>query len=147
MKEQAIIKQIRGKYPELEVSLNERTNRIWVRGAEKDAFKDPLQYLKDDLKFGHITTITADDDREKVRIIYHLVRDVEERAYLNFEVDIDREDPIIETVTDIYPAANLYEREEFDLVGVTFEGHPNLKRLMLPEDTPEGEHPLRKSET
>lgn len=144
MKEEEIIERIEDKFPDLTVSLNERTNRIWIKGTSKADFKDQLRFLKEDLKFGHITTITADDDREKIRIIYHLLRDIEERAYLNFQVNVERENPEIATVTDIYPAANLYEREEYDLVGVTFKGHPNLERLMLPKEKPEDYHPLRK---
>lgn len=144
IKEAELIGKIEKKFPDVEVSLKERTNRIWVKDVDMNGFKEILRFLKEAMEFDHLSTITADDDTEQIRIIYHLVRDIEERAYLNLEVDIDRETPKISTITDIYPAANLYEREEFDLVGVEFQGHPNLERLMLPKDTPEGKHPLRK---
>jgi formate hydrogenlyase subunit 5 len=57
---------------------------------------------------------------------------------------VSREKPVTQTITDILPGANLYEREVFDLLGVTFDGHPNLERLMLPENWPKGEYPLRR---
>jgi NADH-quinone oxidoreductase subunit D len=57
---------------------------------------------------------------------------------------ISREKPVTQTITDILPGANLYEREVFDLLGVVFEGHPNLKRLMLPDLWPQGDYPLRR---
>lgn len=144
MDEDTIIGEIETQFPEFSVHFNERMGRIWIREVPKDSFKQCLEFLKEELKFGHLTTITADDDTEKIRIIYHLIRDIEERGSLNLQVDIEREPPTISTVTDIYPSANLYEREVFDLVGVEFKGHPNLKRLMQPEDVPEDMHPLRK---
>jgi NADH:ubiquinone oxidoreductase subunit C len=48
------------------------------------------------------------------------------------------------TVSDLLPPAGIYERQIHDLFGITFEGHPGLKKLMLNEDWPENEHPLRK---
>lgn len=144
MDEENLIEKIEMQFPDVNVHFNERMGRIWVRDVSKDSFKNCLEFLKDELDYGHLTTITADDDTEQIRVIYHLIRDVEERSSLNLEVGIDRNDPTIETVTDIYPAANLYEREEFDLVGVNFEDHPNLQRLMQPKDVPKDKHPLRK---
>jgi NADH-quinone oxidoreductase subunit B/C/D len=59
------------------------------------------------------------------------------------KVPLSGQNPVTESVTDIWPSANWYEREAFDLLGVGFEGHPNLQRLIMPHDW-EG-HPLRKS--
>lgn len=65
-----------------------------------------------------------------------------ERRRLRIRVGITAVDPTLTSVTDLFPGANFYEREAFDLFGVVFTGHPDLTRVLLPDDW-EG-HPLRK---
>jgi NADH-quinone oxidoreductase subunit C len=64
------------------------------------------------------------------------------KQYIRLRVMVDEADPAVESITPVWPAANFYEREVFDLFGVRFEGHPNLRRIMMPDDW-KG-HPLRK---
>jgi NADH-quinone oxidoreductase subunit C len=70
------------------------------------------------------------------------VYSVKHNHRLSFKVRVARDNPKIPSVVSIWPAANWHERETFDLVGIIYEGHPFLKRILLPEDW-EG-HPLRK---
>jgi NADH-quinone oxidoreductase subunit C len=77
----------------------------------------------------------------RFQLSYHIVsHKFKERIRLR--VLVDGESPAVESITAVWPAANFYEREVFDLFGVRFEGHPNLRRIMMPDDW-QG-HPLRK---
>jgi NADH-quinone oxidoreductase subunit C len=71
------------------------------------------------------------------QILSHSYKD-----YIRLRVLLDGEDPTVESIVPIWPSANYYEREVFDLFGIRFEGHPNLRRIMMPDDW-KG-HPLRK---
>jgi NADH-quinone oxidoreductase subunit C len=57
-------------------------------------------------------------------------------------VEVDRGNPVIPSVADVWPAADWHEREAYDLMGITFSGHPDLRRILCPDDWPG--HPLRK---
>ncbi len=77
----------------------------------------------------------------RFQVTYHILsHGFKERVRLIVMVDGD--DPVVDTITGVWPSANFYEREVFDLFGVRFAAHPNLRRIMLPDEW-EG-HPLRK---
>ena len=77
----------------------------------------------------------------RFQISYHIVsHTLKERIRLR--VMLDEAQPSVDTMTAVWPSANYYEREVFDLFGVRFDGHPNLRRIMMPEDW--SGHPLRK---
>ncbi|HHC09564.1 MAG TPA: NADH-quinone oxidoreductase subunit C [Actinobacteria bacterium] len=67
---------------------------------------------------------------------------IRDRLRLRIRVPVPGDDPVVPTITGVYAGANFYERETWDLFGIEFEGHPDLARLLLPDDW-EG-HPLRK---
>jgi formate hydrogenlyase subunit 5 len=87
-----------------------------------------------------LSTITGTDLGTEIELNYHM----DCGGAVTLKTRVSREKPVTQTITDILPGANLYEREVFDLLGVIFEGHPNLERLLLPESWPQGEYPLRR---
>ena len=91
--------------------------------------------------FEDMTAVDWFPSAPRFQLSYHLLsHPYKERIRLR---DVARQsDPAIESITPVWPGANYYEREVFDLFGIRFEGHPNLRRIMMPDDW-EG-HPLRK---
>jgi len=93
------------------------------------------------LGFDMLGMVTAVDFGEDFELIYRL-RSREMRVGMIVRTRVPRENPAVASVTDLWPAANWHEREVYDLFGLTFEGHPDLRRILLPDDWVG--HPLRK---
>jgi NADH-quinone oxidoreductase subunit C len=104
-------------------------------------------YLQKDLRYTFLSSITAVDWPERIPrfdVVYHLLS-IPNQSQLRLKVRVGqrREDhPSVPTVTGIWPGANWYEREVYDLFGITFAGHPDLRRILMPIDWTT--HPLRK---
>ena len=112
----------------------------------RDQLHEVARVLRDtpDLRFAFLAELTAVDvwPREpRFELVYVLVS-IEHRLRLRLKVRLDGTDARAATVTDIWPAANWLEREVWDLFGIVFDGHPDPRRLLMPEDW-EG-FPLRK---
>ncbi len=119
-----------------------RERRIFI-DTSSDKLRDLIIRLGKIAGPLHISTITGIDCKEYLELIYH-IWSMSMKVEFSIRVKVDRNNPVVKTITDLIPGATLYEREVYDLLGVKFEGHPELKRLILPEDWPEGIYPLRK---
>jgi NADH-quinone oxidoreductase subunit C len=100
--------------------------------------------LHDGAEFERLADLTALDRHPaepRFEVIYHL-HSVARNLRLRLKCRLAAESPEIDSVTSVWRNADWHEREVFDLFGVTFRGHPNLKRIMLPEEW--AGHPLRK---
>jgi len=92
--------------------------------------------------FDYLTSVTAVDYRDYFELVYHLIS-IEHNHSLVLKVRChDRENPTVPSVVGVWRGADFQEREIYDLMGIKFEGHPNLKRIVLWEGF-QG-HPLRK---
>jgi NADH-quinone oxidoreductase subunit C len=116
---------------------------IWVK---KEIIREVCAVLRDspDCPFNFLADLTCVDwypSEPRFEVVYHLFS-ISTKERIRVKARLDGSSPVIESVTSVWPAANFYEREVFDLFGVRFTGHPNLKRIMMPDDW-EG-HPLRK---
>jgi len=112
-----------------------------VVGAAKAV--DILRNLKEEHGFDYLVDITSAHwpDEDRIDVLW-LVRNMKTRVQLRIQAPLPVSDPSIGSVTDLWSTASWLEREVYDLMGVVFLGHPDLRRIMLPEDF-EG-FPLRK---
>lgn len=101
--------------------------------------------LRDDpeLRFNFLQCVTGVDwpARAQIECVYHLYSYVHRHSFV-IKVELPREDPVVPSVAGIWRSAEWNEREQYDLLGIVFANHPDLRRVLLPDDW-EG-HPLRK---
>ncbi len=98
-------------------------------------------YLFRDLG-ARFNTASGVDARGRMEILYHFSLEGQ-NLLVSLRVKLDRERPEVDSLTPLIKGANWIEREMRELLGVTFRGHPRPERLLLPEEWPEGVHPLR----
>jgi NADH-quinone oxidoreductase subunit C len=143
MEEKQIAEKVIGAFPDVSFErIEENTDHpVLIVPAEKIA--DICSYLRDDteLRLDALANLSCVDEGEKLSIVYHLFS-YQHRHYAVLKVSVPREQPDIPSVQPIWPGANWFEREAYDLMGIRFTGHPDLRRIMLPDDWVG--HPLRK---
>ncbi len=148
-----IFEELRLAFGEKSIRPQATLDGIPTMWADRDDARDVLRYLKMDADkpYRLLYDLTAIDERVRnVRkdqplsdftIVYHLLS-FDRNQDVRIKVALSAERPALQTITDLWPAANWYEREVWDMFGVNFSGHPNLKRILMPP-TWHG-HPLRK---
>jgi len=129
-----------------------KTSDMLTFQVKKDGLKKILRFLKTEAspRFRRLEDLTAIDESARTpgqiypdySLVYSLLS-FEPACRMRLKVPLWGDDPITQSITDIWPSANWYEREVFDMFGIRFEGHENLRRILMPHDW-EG-HPLRKS--
>ena len=112
----------------------------WV---ERGCWLEAARFLKTETRFQVLEDLNAVDylDRKPRFDLAIMVLSLEDKSSLRLKTLVDEEESV-ETLTSLWPGAGWYEREMFDLFGIQFAGHPDLRRLLLPADY-QG-HPLRK---
>lgn len=154
MMQGSIITELKARFGETafkEETPKDETTTLWLT---PEKIVPVLQYLKSELSMPYrmLYDLTAIDERAYKRpqnshvpfefvIVYHLFS-FERNAFLRLKTGLRGEFPSLPSITHIWPAANWYEREVYDMFGIRFDGHPLLKRILMPV-TWEG-HPLRK---
>jgi len=123
---------------------------VWV---VREALLEVLRYLKRDVDrpYAMLFDVTAIDERARAHregqpradfsVVYHLIS-LGRNADVRLKVALAEDDPAVPSATGLWPAASWYEREVFDMFGIGFDGHPNLKRILTPPNWTG--HPLRK---
>jgi NADH-quinone oxidoreductase subunit C len=113
---------------------------------DRACLREACAILRDDADcaFNFLCDVTCVDlypAEPRFEVIYHLLS-ISKKERVRLKVRLDSASPALESLTPLWPGANYFEREVFDLFGIRFTGHPYLRRLLMPEEW-EG-HPLRK---
>lgn len=143
-----VLQTLQARFPQAILSMHEDEARSEVTvHITPSNLLEVTRFLHDDpaTAFDHLTDICAadfPDDFERFEILYHFLS-LPHRRRLRIAVRVSEDDPRIDSVTGIWKGANFLEREVYDLMGIRFDGHPDLRRILLPEDFDEG-YPLRK---
>lgn len=133
---------LKSKFQNKILEFDEKSNPPAVL-VELHALREIASYLKNtpELWLDSLMCLSGIDYPDRFGVIYHLFS-TRHLHKIVLKVNVSKDNPWVESVSQIWSAANPYEREVYDLFGIKFEGHPNLKRILLPDDW-EG-YPLRK---
>jgi NADH-quinone oxidoreductase subunit C len=140
-----ILQKLRSAFPESIEATNEFRGDLTVQVKKQDIVK-VCGYLKNDpdLSFDMVIDLCGVDmyrPEGRFEVIYNLYS-LRNKKYLRLRVVVDEEDPVVDTVGTVWSGASWNERETYDMFGIKFEGHPDLRRMYMPEDYEY--HPLRK---
>ena len=136
-----ILQQINSHFPDLEEANIAKTRKLQIK-CTKESIKPLCKYLHDELGFEHIIDVTSVDYRKNLEMVYH-INSYQNNCIVKILAEVPNDDLTVDSVADIWGGANWHEREAYDMFGITFTGHPNLIRILLPPDS--DYHPLRKS--
>jgi NADH-quinone oxidoreductase subunit C len=139
------IETLKTKFADQVLGVDTHAGQAWV-DVKRDRIVDVLKTLRDECGYDMLTDVTAVDYLnqgmpERFAVVYNLYS-VKDNVRTRVKAWVPESDPIIDTASTLWRSAPWAEREVWDLMGIKFKGHPDLKRIQLPENY-EG-HPLRK---
>ena len=123
------------------ISISDSTSPVIYASCEELVSLTEFLKTNADFAFTHLSCLTAVDLKDAIEVVYYLFSEPLDACAV-VKVRLDRENPEVPSITGVFPGANFEEREVYDLMGVRFTGHPDLRRILMPEGF-EG-HPLRK---
>ncbi len=143
MTPQEIFDDLKAKFGEAILEAKMDVAQPWIRVAENKT-REICIHLRDEdrLNFDYLSCLSGVDTNDgKLVAVYHLTS-MRLKHKIVLKAVCTKENPHVQSIADVWGTTNWHEREAFDLVGIIFDGHPDLRRILLPYDW-EG-HPLRK---
>ena len=113
----------------------------------RDKLREVAQFLHDDpaMDFDyivHVSSVDWPDDEERFEVVYEFYS-IKKRHRIRLKTRVPESDCWVDSLTDLWKGAEFMEREVYDMMGIRFKGHPDLRRILMPDDYTEG-YPLRK---
>ncbi len=160
-KPEEVFEILKNKFPEAVLELHSEQPVEPIITIEPLKINEIGLFLRDeeDLEFDSLMVLSGvddangekDSDDEGTEIIkggtlsvYYHLHSIKNKHKVTLRVSVTKDQPEVESVEGIWKTANWHEREAFDMIGIKFLHHPNLTRILMPYDWPEGSHPLRK---
>ena len=133
MEASQIYERLKQRFPQQIVESGGKLEEFVV--VEAAGIVDICRFLRDDPEtaLDCLSNETGVDYKDRIEVVYHLFS-YKHRHGCVLKVKLPRENPVVATVEDVWSAANWMEREIFDLLGVTFQGHSDMRRILMPED-------------
>ncbi len=137
--DQSLAAVMSGRFPG---SVNQlpHTSDMMTFTVQENSLKDVLRFLKHEAepRYRRLDDLTAVDesarsDEASFTMIYQLLS-LDGPARIRLKVRLEGEEPVTKTITDLWPSANWYEREVYDMFGIRFDGHPHLRRILMPHN-------------
>jgi NADH-quinone oxidoreductase subunit C len=140
-----ILQKLKEKFPQVNFVESEYRGELTVT-LPKENIVDVCSFIKTDtdLEFVYCEDITAVDWAKRTNrftVVYHIFS-MKHNFRICLKTDVDEKDCVIDSVSSVWKAANWQERETYDMYGIKFNNHPDLRRMYMPEDFEY--HPLRK---
>ena len=142
-----LLNELKEKFSSVIIEIQEKDYPTLI--CKRNGFLDLIKYLKDEKGFKYLIDLCGVDYlnykqkkfEERFEVVYHLYN-LDSKILIRLKVRIPEDDCWQHSVTPLFRTANYFERECYDMFGINFKGHPDLRRILMPDDW-EG-HPLRK---
>ena len=141
MSEGKALSAIKEKFGSVLIDVFEKNDRRVYITVDKKEVPEVCKFMYKDLE-GRLAIVTSTDTRSGIELLYHFMFP-KEYQMITVKTKVKKPSPEIESIAPIMHSANWIEREIFDILGVKFKNHPDLRRLLMADKWPEGVYPLR----
>jgi len=131
--EEETLRHLKARFPKRLIEVGAVRPGVARMKIERRNLIEVCFYLKEELGFEHLSCISAVDWKDRFECVYHFTR-YKDGAMLQLNAVIPHSDPKIESLCKLWKAADFHEREAYDMMGIIFEHHPNLRRILLPDN-------------
>lgn len=136
MTAQEIYDKLKTRFGEALAELNDTNVDPFVVVTQPERLPALAEFLRDDpeLDFKALMCLSGVDDGEKLGVVYHLNSLTKKHRFTLKVEGLEREEPRVPSVEQIWPTANWHEREAYDMFGILFDGHSDMRRILCPDD-------------
>jgi len=142
MNREEILKDLKVRFEKDIIEVFDKSpKRVYIE-INPESIVEVASYIFKDLG-ARFNIASGVDTRHHLEILYHFtLEDI--NLIISFRVKLPKENPVIDSLAPVFEAANWIEREIHEILGIDFKGHPDMRKLLLPDDWPEGVYPLRR---